>query len=252
MTTPNETLAIVPRVEDQAIVPADMILAATGQAKALAKLIESQKLYSVISGRKYVKVEGWVPLARMNGVIPREISNEQQEDGRYIARVQLVRVADGTVLTEASSECGGPEEEMWQKRAPYARRSMAATRATGKACRLAYSWIIALGGYEPTPAEEMPTNGDDIPHYPAHDPGEALPPPRKKYDSEADSFWSFVRKTDGNRIIGVIEGEIASATYLSDAGFQKGRGPGGKWYAPYTPDLIELLKAAGLTEQRRE
>ena len=33
---------------------------------------------------------------------------------------------------------------------------MAQTRATGKACRLAFSWIMALAGYEPTPAEEMP------------------------------------------------------------------------------------------------
>ena len=34
---------------------------------------------------------------------------------------------------------------------------MAITRATGKAFRLNYSWIMALAGYEPTPAEEMPT-----------------------------------------------------------------------------------------------
>ncbi|MBK8185727.1 MAG: hypothetical protein IPK63_23660 [Candidatus Competibacteraceae bacterium] len=33
---------------------------------------------------------------------------------------------------------------------------MAQTRATGKACRLAFSWIMSLAGYEPTPAEEMP------------------------------------------------------------------------------------------------
>lgn len=30
------------------------------------------------------------------------------------------------------------------------------TRATGKACRLAFSWIMRLAGYEATPAEEMP------------------------------------------------------------------------------------------------
>jgi hypothetical protein len=32
---------------------------------------------------------------------------------------------------------------------------MAQTRATGKACRLAFSWIMLLAGYEVTPAEEM-------------------------------------------------------------------------------------------------
>lgn len=29
------------------------------------------------------------------------------------------------------------------------------TRAMGKAYRMAFSWIIKLAGYEPTPAEEM-------------------------------------------------------------------------------------------------
>ena len=32
---------------------------------------------------------------------------------------------------------------------------MALTRATGKAFRLGFSWIITLAGYEATPAEEM-------------------------------------------------------------------------------------------------
>jgi hypothetical protein len=32
---------------------------------------------------------------------------------------------------------------------------MAVTRATGKAYRLAFSWIMNLAGYEVTPAEEM-------------------------------------------------------------------------------------------------
>ncbi len=32
---------------------------------------------------------------------------------------------------------------------------MAITRATGKACRLAFSWIMTLAGYDPTPAEEL-------------------------------------------------------------------------------------------------
>ena len=33
---------------------------------------------------------------------------------------------------------------------------MAVTRATGKAYRLGFSWIIKLAGYEATPAEEIP------------------------------------------------------------------------------------------------
>ena len=69
---------------------------------------------------------------------------------------------DGACIGRASAECGSPDEldrhgkPVWSSRPRYARRSMAQTRATGKACRLAFSWIMALAGYEPTPAEEMP------------------------------------------------------------------------------------------------
>jgi hypothetical protein len=43
----------------------------------------------------------------------------------------------------------------WGARPEYARRSMAVTRAAGKAYRLTLAWIMALAGFESTPAEEM-------------------------------------------------------------------------------------------------
>ena len=79
-----------------------------------------------------------------------------RHDGHYEAVVELVTLADQKIVSRGSAECGGPDETMWQRRTPHARRSMAATRATGKAARLAFSWIVKLAGYEPTPAEEMP------------------------------------------------------------------------------------------------
>jgi hypothetical protein len=59
------------------------------------------------------------------------------------------------VISRASAECGAPGEERWHDADDYAKRSMAATRATSKACRLAFSWIMTLAGYEATPAEEI-------------------------------------------------------------------------------------------------
>ena len=98
----------------------------------------------------------------MLGVVPREVSTVEQ-DGIYTATVELVRMNDGACISRASAECGSDDEldrygkPVWSGRPRYARRSMAQTRATGKACRLAFSWIMALAGYEPpTPAEEMP------------------------------------------------------------------------------------------------
>jgi hypothetical protein len=135
--------------------PRAVIAQATEEANALAEVIDSRQLFAKIQGRKFVKVEGWVTLATLRGCLPREISVTEMEEGRYVAEVELIRMSDGVSLTKASAECGGPEDTIWQSRPPNARRSMAITRATGKACRVAFSWVMALAGYEVTPAEEM-------------------------------------------------------------------------------------------------
>ena len=138
--------------------PNDVIKRATAIAKALAKVIEDQKLFSVISGRKFVRVEGWSTLGAMLGVLPREVSVERLEDGGYLAVVELIRTTDCAVVGRGSAICG-MDEKTWGNRPEYARRSMAITRATGKAYRLGFSWIVTLAGFEATPAEEM---GDDV------------------------------------------------------------------------------------------
>ncbi len=152
-----------------ATTPAQLVASGTALATALAGVIEQQKLYAVISNRKYVKCEGWTTLATMLGVLPREVSVEALEDGGYVAIVELVRMSDGAVVTRASAECGA-DEKIWMARPKYARRSMAVTRATGKACRIAFSWIVALSGYEPTPFEEIP---EEERHAPAAHPQHA-------------------------------------------------------------------------------
>lgn len=128
---------------------------ATAIAKELANIIEKQKMYSVISGKKFVTCEGWTTTLALLGIVPREKSITRHEDGTYEAHVELVRFDSGQVVGGASAICGA-DEPTWMKRPDYARRSMACTRATGKAARLAYSWVIQLAGYQPTPAEEMP------------------------------------------------------------------------------------------------
>ena len=157
-TEESTALAVVEQGTRGALAASDpkaVIQQATREANELARVIEDRKLYSNISGRKYVRVEGWTTLAVMRGCLAREVETTDQPDGRYIAVVELVRLTDGAVLTRASAECGGADEPTWQNRPPYARRSMAQTRAAGKACRIAFSWVMALTGYETTPAEEM-------------------------------------------------------------------------------------------------
>lgn len=158
--------------------PAALVDGASQMATELAEVIRSQNLSTVIQGKRYVQVEGWTTLGVMLGVTAREVSTVEQ-DGIYTSIVELVRMADGAVISRASAECG--EEKPWNGRPRYARRSMAQTRATGKACRLAFSWIMKLAGYEPTPSEEMPQ--PDEPAAPtAPDPKPAprreAPPPQ--------------------------------------------------------------------------
>lgn len=161
----SDTEAMVVR-ESQEVArtaPRFVIEQATEEADALASVIEGQTLYSMIQGRKFVKCEGWVTLACLRGCLPREVSVTEMPEGRYVAQVELIRMSDGMVLTRASAECGGPEDTLWQGRPPNARRSMAITRATGKACRVAFSWVMALAGFDPTPLEEMPEAGQEAP-----------------------------------------------------------------------------------------
>jgi len=138
-----------------AATPKALVAGAAEAANALADVVKKAGLSVNIQGRQYVRVEGWTTLGTMLGVVAREVETKALQDGSYVSTVELVRMSDGAVISRASAECGGPREPTWQRRPPYARRSMAQTRATGKACRLAFSWIMALAGYEATPAEEM-------------------------------------------------------------------------------------------------
>lgn len=140
--------------------PTEAIIVASNLATALADIIKKQGLYVNIQGREHVRVEGWQTLASLLGYIPTEVSNVQYNGG-YLSTVEL-RNLDGVVITQASAECGTPNDiiskktgEEWSDRANYAQRSMATTRAISKACANAFRWVMALSGYETTPAEEM-------------------------------------------------------------------------------------------------
>jgi hypothetical protein len=144
----------------QASSPAALVSGAAELASQLAIVIKKQNLATVIKGKQFVNVEGWTTLATMLGVTAREVCTVEQ-DGIYTATVELVRMSDQAVISRASAECGSPDEldkygkPIWSTRPRYARRSMSQTRAVGKACRIAFSWIMSLAGYEVTPAEEM-------------------------------------------------------------------------------------------------
>ena len=83
-----------------------LVTGATDIANSLADIIKNNQLSVRISGREYVKCEGWTKLAALLGVIPREVDNRALDDGGYLATVELVRMNDGAVVSKASAECG--------------------------------------------------------------------------------------------------------------------------------------------------
>lgn len=132
--------------------PSEVVDIAGKMAKPLRDVIEKQGLFSTISGRKHVRVEGWTLCGSMLGVFPVCVWTRQIADG-WEARVEA-RLRDGSVVGAAEAQCT-KTEATWNKRDDYAIRSMAQTRATSKALRLPLGFIVAMGGYDTTPAEEM-------------------------------------------------------------------------------------------------
>ncbi len=109
-----------------------------------------------LRGKKYIRAEGWQALAAANGLSPRISMVEEMQNGDIRAVCDLIRLSDGETI--ASSEgFVGTDEPMWQNRPRYARRGMAQTRATSRACRSALAWIVPLldADLSTTPAEEM-------------------------------------------------------------------------------------------------
>lgn len=138
--------------------PGAMVAQAKVVATVLKDIVTDLKLFTNIQGKNYVHVEGWTTLGAMLGITPRTVSVAEilteEFEPVFEATVELVRNSDGMIVGQGIAECGA--SDTWKGRDRYAKKSMAITRATGKAFRLSYSWIIKLAGYEGTPAEEMP------------------------------------------------------------------------------------------------
>lgn len=138
--------------------PAEVVQRATEVADALAAIIERKSLFTMIGGRRHVQVEGWTLLGSLLGVFPVTVWTRALEDG-WESRVEA-RTLNGQIVGAAEAECRRTERT-WRTRDSYALRSMAQTRATSKALRLPLGFVMQLAGYEATPAEEMPEDGDE-------------------------------------------------------------------------------------------
>lgn len=164
----HEVNGVDAHVESQAITKREGSIAALGTAPTeiiengvaianqLKRIVTSAKLVKNISGKNYVMAEGWTTLGAMLSVFPQVEWTKRLDMGQHYAwECRVLLIKDGKTLASAESMAASNEGAPWARQ-EYSVRSMAQTRATGKAFRLAFSWVMTLAGFEPTPAEEMP------------------------------------------------------------------------------------------------
>jgi hypothetical protein len=203
----QETALTAPQSNDlapamlQGRTPSEMVSEASEYAKALYDVIERMGLFTDIRGKKYVRVEGWTLLGSMMKVYPvtvwtRRIEASEGTAAGWEARVEA-RTISGAVVGAAEASCLY-SEALWSKRDDYALRSMAQTRATAKSLRMPLGFIVALAGYEATPAEEMPRDdkaaGDSVAPQakPDHPPAKQEKPAAPTKDEVLDSQKALI------------------------------------------------------------
>ena len=163
-----------------------------------------------IQGRKYVCVEGWQAIAVAHGCTA-SARGVERIDGGVRAVGEVRRMSDGAVIAEAEGFVG-EDEPTWfggpsrgktlPKRADYAIRAMAQTRAISRACRSAFAHVVVMmnAGLSTTPAEEVPDGGfNDAPEVessPAPRQQEA-PVPREKMEGPFETKTALKKAADG-------------------------------------------------------
>jgi len=190
-----------------------------GVAKEVGSIIDKEKLYVAISGRKHVRIEGWQALGVPFGIFAIVITSQRIKDGErwgYEAKANAQRVS-GELVSSADAECWS-DEPNWQGKPDFQIRSMAQTRACAKALRLALGFVMAMAGYEATSAEEM------VPENRARDRPAPKRQPTKKNGPNYSHFWTSVRSDLGlesETVHGLLK--VASLKDWVSAGYTLGK-----------------------------
>ena len=140
--------------------PAAAFERASELVKIMAARCTGPQFVVQIQNRAYPKVEWWTTVGSALGLFPVEISSTRKEldNGGYMYEAVVEVRHNGTLVTRASHICS-TDETAWGRRDEYAVKSMACTRATGKAYRIGLSSLAVMAGLEPTPADEIPPQG---------------------------------------------------------------------------------------------
>ena len=156
--------------EQSFLAPKELIEHATIAANELFRIVDEQKLYVNIQKkegvRPFLMAEAWQTIVALdNASLVTEwcepVLDSQGETIAYKAKVNVIK--DGEVKASGIMPCG-MDEFPTRGQQGYAKHraamSSAQTWAGAKAARGKYAWVAVLAGYEPTPENEMPRQGD--------------------------------------------------------------------------------------------
>ena len=180
-------------------------LAQMQKAKAIAKEIAATVGHLIVNiqGRQYPTVAWWQAVGWAFNVTSTEVEVTKQatEDGsvEYMAVVAIVRIDTGETVSRGSAIASSAERAPWG-RAAFSVRSMAITRATGRAYRHGCAIIPPLLKIESTPAEEMPIES-------AQPEARALPPAASS--SGSSSVMAMLKQSVLDEQIDGLAGQVS-------------------------------------------
>lgn len=136
--------------------PKKIVAFAQKSARQLVDLVSQNNWAINIQGNNYLKFEAWQTVGYFFGYTVKTKSTEYVEYGEVKGFNATVEVLDrsGQIIGGAESVCMS-DERNWAGKPLYALKSMAQTRASGRALRQILAWVVVLAGFKPTPAEEM-------------------------------------------------------------------------------------------------
>ena len=175
-------------------------------AVALKDVIDQTQAVVKIGTSEHLKSEAWQTLGHFYGLAARTPDEKtrfvQYGDVRgFEVTAELWNIAAQTMVSEATAMCLN-DEEKWGVRTKYEwrgpkenrhrvavgtesvplfqLRSMAQTRAISRVHANALKWVVVLGGWSPTPAEEVegqnvPADGDAPAEMPKEKPKSGSP-----------------------------------------------------------------------------
>lgn len=125
-------------------------------AKALMTVVNAKPKQTIINGERFLSFEDWLTVAGIYGTtVGVEFTKPiMKNDAIFGYEAKAVAYKNGVIISSAEASCFR-EESNWRNKPEFQLKSMAQTRACAKCLRNVFAWVVVLGGFKPTPSEEM-------------------------------------------------------------------------------------------------